>query len=351
MKRFNTLFVGQFIALLVVVALLASCGKNSKKSKSNQKLPKEQLVSSELPEVKAIELGFNAKGNLNAGQQTAMFETLLQTLPEHLRKRLHVRISGGTLSQRQLPNDWHRGDRMLWIALQKQYHFGLVYVINGNDTPESQRAFLGQWIDEGARFSFLEMMNEYYLSKFKAGDTSKPGVTRKVDFIDYTSDILPRYVDALADLDIPMHLIFAPMKGRKVDDYNAQWNEHVAQFVHQGYKNATFGAAVHLYFDGGAYDYDQITALRALLPEGTSIAVSESGLVAKTKFSPNEVGELTVQHYAQIGSRLLTCDYLFDHVLYNDYKNDLNATLHPNYKGLSPKGEFVMAWMKTVYPD
>lgn len=299
-----------------------------------------------------IELGFNAKGTLNTPEQLRMFEDLLKTLPSALVQHLHVRVSGGTLSQRQVPADWTDADISAWIALQGSYGFGLVYVVNGNDTPESQAQFVEKWLDMGARFSFIEMMNEYYLSKYKAGDTSKPGVTREVTYTTYVEDLLPAFIGPLAEFNVPLFLICAPMKGKqKVDGYNELWNAAVIEVLNADVYKVPLGVSIHLYFDGGEFDYEQLTRLRENLPKGMPIAVTESGLATRDTYNYDEAGALITGHYRSIASKLQPGDYLFDHVLYNNYKRDFNATLHPYFKGLSPKGTYVVNWMTEVYTE
>jgi hypothetical protein len=330
--------------ILVVILLLTGC--------KGRGIPDgvQVVESGALGKLPKIELGFNAKGALKPAEQARLFDELLDSQSAELKKHLHVRVTGGTVSQRVFPADWSNGDLKTWIDLQKKHGFGLVYVLNGNDTPQSQAAFITKWIDMGARFTFLEMMNEYYLSKYQKGDRSKPGVGKAVDCDLYTNDIIPSYAAALQDFELPIFLIFAPMKGKgKVDDYNQDWNEGVAKFMKQGMEGFQFGAAVHLYTDGGDFDYGQLDRLREMLPDGTPIAVSECGLAVRES-DLDQVGKITASHYRQINAHLVEGDYLFDHVLYNNYSNDNSATLHPQFKGLTPKGRYVIEWMQEIYP-
>ena len=333
----------------VALALtIAGCGGKRVDAEIREEVV-EEAGKLELPQ---IEIGFNAKGDLNNPAQLSMVDALMDDLSTEIKSHMHIRVSAGTRSQRRLPSDWAESDVRGWCELQKKHGFGLVYVVNGNDAPENQAEFVAKWLAYGAKFSFIELMNETYLSKYREGDASRPGAEGQITIEDYTDRLVPAFSEHLAPFDVPLYLVFAPKKGKgKKRTYNDEWNEAVGGFASQAPEGHTYGAVVHLYFDGGEYDYGQIDRLRAMLPEGTPIAVTEAGLSARTGYNYDERGELIEAHYRKINARLKPGEYLFDHILYTDYDNDMDATLHPNYKGISPKGEYVLRWMRDVYPE
>ncbi len=298
-----------------------------------------------------IEVGFNAKGNLNAPEQLSMTDTLLRDLSPQLREHMHIRVTGGTRSQRQRPSDWSDEEIGGWCDLQRKHGFGLVIVVNGNDTPESQADFVRRWQNAGANITFIELMNETYLVKYRQGRTDRPGAEFKITFDDYVNTHVPAFTRALAPLEIPLYLVCAPEKDGGKNSYNTEWNEAVAAYAHPLKDSVRYGIVLHLYFDGGEYNYGQIQTVRNMFPEGTPVAVTEAGLAGYTAYDYNEAVQLTEAHFRNIAAELREGDYLFDHVLYTNYRNDRDATLHPHYKGISPKGEHVLNWMRDIWPD
>lgn len=296
----------------------------------------------------AVRYGFNAKGSLNTIEQTTYVAAMLSGLTPALRQQLHIRVSGGTLSQKEtFGSPWTDAMMDAWIQVQEDSGVGFVYVVNGNDSPANQLAFIQRWIARGAHFSFVEMMNEYYLPKFANYDamTMHPDeATRQVTPVDYVEEILPAYLAVLGPLDLPFFVICAPAGNPRLD----AWNEVVvgALEAHPGW-NA--GVTLHLYDDGsGSFDYDQITRLRDSLPSGTRIAVTEAGLIDESITDYEEAGRRTVAHYDEIASRLEPGDYLFDQILYSNYAADTTATLHPSAGGITAKGRAVLDWLATA---
>lgn len=337
------------INVFAIAFILAGCGGGKRVDLETRQGVIEQAQTLDLPK---IEIGFNAKGNLNNPAQLMMVDAFLDSLSANMKTHMHIRVTAGTRSQREVPSDWADSDLRGWCELQQAHGFGLVYVVNGNDTPDSQAAFVAKWIEYGAEFTFIELFNETYLSKYRKGDASRPGAEKQITVDDYTERLVPSFVEKLSGFEIPLYLVYAPKKGKgNKKTYNDTWNETVSEYAAKGMNGSKFGAVIHLYFDGGEYDYDQIDRLRALLPEGTPVAVTEAGLSARTGYNYDERGALIEAHFRKINAKLNPGEYLFDHILYTDYDNDFDATLHPNYKGISPKGEYVLRWMRDVYPD
>ncbi|MCC6648094.1 MAG: hypothetical protein IT374_21310 [Polyangiaceae bacterium] len=269
-------------------------------------------------------------------------------MPAATRARVHVRVTGGTASQTFAPDDWSAEQVNGWVGLQKKHGIGFVFVVNGNDTPESQHEFLQRWVTAGARLSFLEMMNEYYLGKFrdpkKVGDPDFPEVTRVVTLQDYTDSILPTYMAALSGFGLPMFVIGAP-KGPESDGWNTAIRDFLVK-TRAAQPQLGLGVTVHLYDRGAPFDYGQLDALRGLMPSGTPIAVTECGLLDDSVKTPEESAARHLAHDTQVLAHLVPGDYLLDQVLYSH--TPLVTTLAPG--GLTPKGAAVVGLFESVTP-
>jgi len=294
--------------------------------------------------------GFNAKGLLNTSEQVVLTDKMLSSLPPKTVRNIQIRVVGGSISQKKYPADWPIKAITSWIRLQRKHGFGLVYVVNGNDTPISQKAFIQKWISLGAKFTFIEMMNEYYLNKFRKGDTSRREVTKKISAQSYVNEILPSFIPSMQGFKLPLFIILAPEKPRKWGRFMREWNQIVVSYMA---KNRAFklGATIHLYKRDRPFNYAQIVDLRKLLPLGTPIAVTEAGVLIRTIKSYAEQARLVKDHYQKIAQQLRPGDFLFDQVLYHNYakKNNFNATTHPVYKGVTPKGQQVLEFIKKNY--
>jgi hypothetical protein len=306
-----------------------------------------QIDKSELPKI-----GFNCKASYNIVEQTAFADALFSEMSENALENMVLRIPGGTRSQKDFARDWPDEKMKLWTDLQEKFGYTMVYVVNGNDSPENQLAIIRRWIANGAKFEFLEMMTEYYLPKFSKPKLDKPEVTKRVDAKVYTEEILPAYYTYLDSLELPYFLIFAPAKKTKMGtERYADWNDHMTKYVtsHKGTKE--FGAVLHLYQKDYTkeYDYGQIDRLREELPEGMPLAVTELGVLDRA-LPLEEHSEESVRHISEVISHLQEGDYLMDQVLYHDYKNgNPMADTHPMYGGITPKGRAVVEYFNSLF--
>jgi hypothetical protein len=338
----------KYLISLLTLLSLTFCSSNQPNAEVSS--PSD---SSDFQEIPKIQLGFSAKGSLQAAEQVALTDKMLDDFPQGLKDNLHIRVSGGTRSQKEMPNDWKDSDIRLWTDLQKKHGFKFVFVVNGNDTPQSQKQFYQKWVGFGAQFSFVEMMNEYYMTKFRTGDKSKPEVTRAITPEVYAEDLLPKFINEFKSLDIPLFVIFAPEKeGKKNNTYLKEWNNVVASAIKKNFKDVKIGVTVHLYEKGETnYNYQQLIRLREMLPQGVPIAVTEAGSLDPKIRDYDSAGKTIYKHYKSIAMHLRPGDYLFDQTLYNNYSNNTMATLHSSYNGITPKGEQVVKFMKEMYPD
>ncbi len=299
--------------------------------------------------------GFNAKGNTDVDQQTAYADDYFSRITAPgAKSQLAVRVTGGTVSQTTKGSDWTGHAIGKWSALQQKHGFRMIYVVNGNEAPAIQAATIQRWLDAGATFDFIEMMNEYYLPKFDKGETQHEEVSRKITPELYVDEILPAYWKEMDRFHLPYYLIFAPSRdgrpGAQVRMDN--WNRVVAQAMNKKYADRDLHATIHLYAfnlaDIGSYDYDQIDRLRAMMPNGRHIAVTEAGILDKTA-DMNNIGQVIRTYYRNILQHLRAGDYLLDQVLYNPAKGKNPGNLSPQRGGITPKGQAVLDFINNNY--
>lgn len=296
----------------------------------------------------AIHFGFNAKGLVDTSRQVAYAGSMLARYDAQELDGMVIRVLGGTISQKTAPSDWSDEDIRAWVELQRQTGVDFAFMINGNDGADSQRAFFDRWVSLGAHFTFIEMMNEYYLRKYLDGDTALPEVTAAVRPEDYVGTIVPTYVAAFRDLGLPFFLILAPTaEGAAAQARNDHWNDTVIAAL-TTHPEAGFGVTLHLYARGADFDYAQIDRIRARLPTGTPIAVTEAGILAPSVVMSDAFPQASYDHLSAVYAHLEAGDYLLDQVLYTDYASWQPADLHPAFDGLSPKGERVLAFFEDV---
>jgi hypothetical protein len=269
---------------------------------------------------KGVIAGFNAKGTIDSETQIAAVDSVFATLPPATVSKWVIRITGGTRSQSDYPSSWSDAQLDGWIALQKKYGFRYAYVVNGNDTPENQSAFITKWRDRGAQFAFVEMMNEYYLARYRNGDTSFDEVTKVVTAESYVNEILPTYLPVIEKLGLPIFVILAPNKQEGSSANLAAWNDTVITALNGPLSNRRLGATIHVYKKPNqTLDYSQIAKVRARLPKGTTIALTEVGVTDAPTAQTQAIE--TRKHLVALSSQLKPGDYIFDQILYKDEKN------------------------------
>ncbi len=292
--------------------------------------------------------GFNAKGTLDVTQQVAYADMFFSAIPDWITPNLAIRVTGGTASQESYLEDWTEETIAAWVGLQTRYHLRFIYVVNGNDTPVNQRGVIQTWLDAGAQFDVLEMMNEYYLPKYALGKTDLPEVSQHVTPERYAAEILPAFWAELDQFGLPYAIIFAPVRYNmdQANENMAHWNEVMLHSVIEAYPDRDISATLHLYTDGNlnSFDYGQIERLRQALPAGRHIAITEAGIINKGLDS-EEAGRLAVAHYRNIVTMLKPGDYMLDQVLYNPSRSANTADLSPEFDGITPKGNQILQFI------
>lgn len=294
--------------------------------------------------------GFNTRGDQDAAEQVKLADAYLGRIGNaKIKQNLVIRVTGGTRSQTTYGNDWT--DAMIndWAGLQRAQGIRLVYVVNGNDTPANQAALIKRWQRAGARFDFLEMMNEYYLPKFAKGDRSDPEVTQVITPQKYVDQILPAFWKELDQFNLPYYLIFAPSRPDRpaADQRLSAWNDVVAGAMNSTYRGRQLHATIHLYVRNAgelsSFDYGQLDRLRKAMPAGRHIAVTEAGAL-DTKLSYEQVAQTAMAHYRNILRHLEPGDYLLDQVLYAPNKRT-TALLSGAYNAETPKGTLMRGYI------
>jgi len=336
-----------FILLVCFLSWNCSTSPETSNSQSGSTQIDFEQSKGDLPKV-----GFNCKASYNPVQQTAFADQLFSELDGEVLRNMVLRIPGGTRSQKDFAADWPDEKMQLWTNLQAKYGYSMVFVVNGNDTPENQLEIIRRWQRNGAKFEFLEMMTEYYLPKFSKPNLSKPEVTRRIDEKIYTEEILPTFYDHLDSLNLPYFLIFAPLKKNKLGqeryDY---WNAHMVDYVNSNEARRELGVVLHLYQKdvSMSYDYDQIDRLRKRLVNPTPFAITELGVLDRD-VPIEDHPAASVSHITEVMQRLHKGDYIMDQVLYHDYRNgNQQADLHPMYGGISPKGDAIVEYYNALF--
>lgn len=282
-------------------------------------------------------MGFNAKGTNNTVQQVAYTKAYLEGLPTSVRSNIAIRVTGGTVSQTTYSDDWTPAMIQAWVNLQTQLGIRFIFVVNGNDTPVHQKDLIQRWLVAGAKFDFIEMMNEYYLTKYAEGDISKPEVKRKITPEDYANIMLPLFWEELDQFNLPYYIIFAPTRLNPIADARTRhWNNVMIDQVINHYPNRNLNATLHLYTSGHSdedddidiFNYKQIDTLRKRLPVDRRIAITEAGVLDST-ISIQELTPIAILHHKHIDQHLQKGDYLFDQVLYNPIKDNNTTDLSP----------------------
>lgn len=335
MKRAFTF--GSSLIMLLACLTFAACDPGG--SSGSASGPGTQPTTPTPPQA-PVYFGFNAKGFLNTAEQTGYAQTMLSAYTADELDGMVIRVMGGSSSQSYYPSDWSDADIQNWVGLQTATGVRFAFVVNGNDTPAGQRAFYDRWIGFGATFTFIEMMNEYYLNKYFTGDTTKPGVTFAVTADDYVGQILPDFLAEFDDIDTRFFIILAPDKtGTASQTRNEYWNDTVIAGL-GNFSNLKIGVTLHLYHNDvtTAYNYAQIDSIRARIPAGTPIAITESGIIDDTLTDDAVITQHSYDHMVAIWARLQPGDYLFDQVLYHNYGDYQPAVVHPSFGGITPKG-------------
>lgn len=322
---------GFILPIIICAGIFSSCKKDNTTTAPTWDLPY---------------FGFNAKGTLEVTEQTTFANSYFNQIPADIKENLVVRVTGGTLSQTTFNDNWTDDNINKWVQLQQAHGLRFIYVVNGNDAPLNQKNVIQRWINAGAKFDFIEMMNEYYLVKYAIGDTSNEEVTEKVSPQKYADTILPNFWNQLDIFNLPYYVILAPTASGNLQTYYNAWNDTIINAIQNKYAGRKLNATLHCYQRGAgtAFDYDQISNLKSRLPANSHLAITEAGII-DTTINYQQAGTAAIEHYKKIIPHLSKGDYLLDQILYNDLQNNNTAVLNPVYNGVTPKGALMLPFI------
>jgi len=239
------------------------------------------------------------------------------------------------------------------LALQTMHGVKTIYLININDSLESQLAFVQRLMDEGLDLDFVELGNELYLRKFAEGDLTGLGVTRAWSVEQYIDEIIDVWTLAFKELGLPVYIVGA---SHGTDDsnstmYRQNWNSALVSALATR-PGLVDGVTFHRY--GGeertGETHEEIISnesFQFLQTFGAlPIAITESGYFF-TEMTPENL-ELAAEFWTAFRAALKPNDHYGVHVMQRSgmATGDLSYGLYDD-NGLSPVGARFDAWLKT----
>lgn len=297
----------------------------------------------------AINVGFNAKGNLSTNEQTELLEKELFNLRANNidTGKIWLRLNGGTISQKSYSKDWLEEDIKKWSKIQTEYNCKFIFVINFNDTPKNQKEFFNRFIKQNISFSFIELGNEQYLKKFsKIANNNEDEVTNRTENMTVTKYISmsKEYINEFSQEGLPFYLQMAPNFYER-EEY-LKWNKAIANAINSNeffYKD--IGITLHLYERGGpsSLNVKQINLAKELIEKPIKMAITEYGVInSNEKVVVSEVIKQEIDLSKRILDTVSDGDTVLNQVLFTDYKEVGTADIHKLYEGLTPKGREIL---------
>lgn len=245
------------------------------------------------------------------------------------------------------------------LDLQELHGVRLVYMVNINDTLDSQITFIERLQSVGIDIAMFEMGNELYLPKFANGDATKLGVTRSWSEQEYLQ-LLRSWGPALRAVDAaaPIYAVAAAYgtTGSASDLGRANWNDVLRSAIELE-PDLVDGVTFHVYAGAGvdaAADTGEepITAnaddaLRSLGAFGDlPVAVTESGY-RFTDEQPTGLDDAE-RFWASLRAALRPGDLFGIHVMYGGS----NGPSSPHYAlfddhGRTAVGDRFANWLAT----
>ena len=239
------------------------------------------------------------------------------------------------------------------LDLQAAHGVKTVYMINVNDTLESQLAFVQRLIDEGLDLDFVELGNELYLRKFATGDRTGLGVTRTWRVEQYIEEVIDVWAAVFKDLGLPVYIVGAShgREGSAANTYRQEWNSALVTAL-QTRPGLVDGVTFHRY--GGEERTRQTheetisnASFEFLQTFGElPIAITESGYFF-TEMTPENL-ELAAEFWTAFRAALKPNDRYGVHVMQRrgNSVGDLSYGLY-DADGISPVGVRFDAWLRS----
>lgn len=308
---------------------------------------------------KKINVGFNTKGNLDTVNQYKYVKKQFSRLKKEKADtgKIYLRLQGGTISQKSYPKNWSSQQVSLWAKLQKQYKCKYIFVVNFNDTADSQLKFFQRFLRSGIKFSMIELGNEQYLPRYAGSYTGEyDEITKKTANMTANKYIKlsNTYIKSFKKYKLPFYVQFAPESENNKSLYT-KWNTAIINSINdKKFVSGNIHGSIHLYEKNGAnsLNINQINTLRKLVKHKIHIAVTESGVTdRKGKLSVNDYVNQELNLEKRILTQLKQGDILLNQVLYTNYKTTGSAVLHKQSNGLTVKGNKIMElfqqfWLK-----
>jgi hypothetical protein len=293
-------------------------------------------------------IGFNAQGSVNVVEQTEYLASMLSQIREEgcNTSKVWIRLQGGTLSQKTYPSDWTDDMIHAWFVVQQTYGCHFIFVINMNDSAESQAAFYERMEYAGLQFSAIEIGNEQYLSKYTGenGNEFKEVTDRtsNMTVAEYVK-LSNEYIDLLNQKFLPFMIQFAP----NINSYdkNRSWTAAMANAINTGcFHSNNLCGTLHLYESQKLSDLDvsQINAIRKMVNSAFQIAITEYGILDVKEIPEENYIRRDMDLTNRILPQLKPGDILLNQVLYTNYRFVGAAVLHSQYQGLTPKGKILI---------
>ncbi len=243
------------------------------------------------------------------------------------------------------------------VALQQAHGVQIIYMVNVNDTLQSQVSFIERLRAAGVDLAMLELGNELYLPKFRTGDTTKVGVARAWSAPEYV-ELLREWGPELRSRfgELPLYGIGAShgTTDSGSDEFRREWNRTIVAArdetpglldgitFHQ-YAGAGSGEAPveqssgeEIISDGG---FDYLSTFGEL-----PIAVTESGYVTESN-SQSDL-DRAAQFWEGFRNALKPGDTYGVHLLFQP-TDDVKPFPLFDLGGRTPVGDRFASWLTT----
>ena len=234
------------------------------------------------------------------------------------------------------------------LDLQDRHGVRVIYMVNVNDTLESQREFIARLVVEGIDLAILEMGNELYLRKFRDGDITQLGVTRSWSPEDYAA-MLEEWVPELGGFDVPIYIVGASHgSGDSGRDLNRQyWNEVMVEAIDD--RVAIDGVTFHRYAgeERSGESHEEAISNESFAFLSTfgdlPIAITESGY-AFSEMTPENL-DLAEEFWTEFDSALKPGDLFGVHVMYRPSEHRTISYGLFDEDGRTPVGDRFAEWL------
>jgi hypothetical protein len=238
------------------------------------------------------------------------------------------------------------------LSLQIAHGVRIIYMVNINDSLESQYRFIQHLLEVGLDIAILELGNEIYLRKYLFGDLEALGVTRSWSPQEYVEEVLDHWAPRLHSFQIPMYLVGAShgIEQTPGNDIRREWNRVLLEGLERGSQFIS-GVTFHRYAGeqrtGNTHEeeisnqsFEFLTTFGSL-----PIAITESGYFF-TEMNPTNL-EKAAEFWSAFRAALKPEDLFGIHLLQRrpGAQGDLSYGLY-DHRGITPVGERFDSWLR-----